>query len=459
MLRKYWTNSEISHSSLLTKPSEWLLNLLIIFSAVSFISMWVVGQYLQISLVDIMSFHASDPTWVPDGSAMNPVVGVHYFGDYVLGRAWSIHPDPYHLRLPAYPPLSLLLFKPFALLPYTAGVILYFLVSINVFMGAIFAWLSHLPFYVRLISSTLLTIASYPSLVALDRGNQVYLMFALLAWGFVFWKWKRFVLAGIVIGIAIGLKFYLLPILLPLLIMRANKIVVAAGVVSVFGSLLLWQAYPGGALYNLNKFFEEAFSSSNASGSGSSHWQMAQNTLSSAFLQLGSIFNGPSDTLATYDSSTILRLTPLILWLATTVLSSFQKKIPLAVTLTATLSISQHISSNGPYSGLWAVVAGMFLLTSDISIDSSGTTLKSEKSVRLGTWLKGMAIATVLANLIIIPNFTYDIILNQDTGWKILATQTLGASFLVLFELAILFVSVVEFRNKKVQVESLKVPA
>lgn len=451
MLNRFWTNSEIVHGKSLTKPSEWLLNLLILFSTISFVSMWVVGQYLQISLVDLMSFNASDPSWVPEGSEMNPAVGVHYFGDYVLGRAWSIHPDPYHVMLPAYPPISLLLFKPFALLPYTAGLVAYFIVSIAVFVGAIFAWLSHLPVYVRLISSGLLAIASFPSLVALDRGNQVYLMFGLVAWGFVFWKWKRFVLAGVVIGIAIGLKFYLLPILLPLLILGAKKIVFVAGGVSFVGSMLLWQTYPGGAVYNLNKFLEEAFSPTNSSGSGTSHWQMDQNSLSSGFLQLGSTILGPSEALTSYDSTALLRLAPLILWLFTSVIASLQKQIPLAVSLTVTLSISQHLSSNGIYSGLWAVVAGMLLLTSDLSTNSREDSGKSRSSIKLCIWLKALAIAAVIANLVIIPSFAYKIVLNQETGWMILATQTLGPILLIIFEIAVIIVSVLLLKVKQNQ--------
>ena len=451
MLNRFWTNSEIFHGKSLTKPSEWLLNLLILFSTISFVSMWIVGQYLQISLVDLMSFNASDPSWVPEGSEMNPAVGVHYFGDYVLGRAWSIHPDPYHVMLPAYPPISLLLFKPFALLPYTAGLVAYFIVSIAVFVGAIFAWLSHLPVYVRMISSGLLAIASFPSLVALDRGNQVYLMFGLVAWGFVFWKWKKFVLAGVVIGIAIGLKFYLLPILLPLLILGAKKIVFVAGGVSFVGSMLLWQTYPGGAVYNLNKSFQLAFSPTNPTGSGTPQFQIEQTTLSSAIIQIGSLANGALQTFDSYDTSTLLRLLPLILWLLTSVVSSLQKQIPLAVSLTVVLSISQHLSSNGIYSGLWAVVAGMVLLTSDLSITSRNDSNLSSKSKKLRTWLKSLAMGTVLMNLIILPNFSYKIDLDQETGWTLMLTQTLGPISLTVFEVAVMFISVLLIQDNKSQ--------
>jgi hypothetical protein len=425
--------------------------LLILFSAFSFVSMWIVGQYFQISLVDLMSFNAYDPSWVPEGSEMYPAVGVHYFGDYVLGRAWSIHPDPYHVQLPAYPPISLLLFKPFALLPYYTGLVAYFIVSIAVFVGAIFAWLSHLPIYVRLIASSLLAIASFPSLVALDRGNQIYLMFGLVAWGFVFWKWKKFIAAGVLIGIAIGLKFYLLPILLPLFLLGAKRIALVAGVVSFVGSMLLWQFYPGGAIYNLSKFLEEAFSPTNSSGSGTAQWQIDQNSVSSGFLQLGSAILSPAEAFTSYESIAPLRLAPLILWLIASVIASLQKQIPLAVSLTVTLSISQHLSSNGIYSGLWAVVAGMLLLTSDLSINSRDVSDNTKSSIKLCRWLKALAIAAVLANLVIIPSFFYKIVLNQETGWTVLVTQTLGPILLIIFEIAVIFISALLLKGKQFQ--------
>jgi hypothetical protein len=347
--------------------------------------------------------------------------------------------------LPAYPPISLLLFKPFALLPYAFGVLAYFVVSIGVFASAIFCWLSHLPIYLRLISVNVFAIASFPALVALDRGNQIYLMFGLVAWGFLLWRHKKFVLAGVVIGLAIGFKFYLMPILLPLLILGARKIVIVAGSVSVIGSLALWHFYPGGAFYNVQKFFTEAFSPINAAGSGAATFHVAQNTVASAFLQIGSTTIGAPQTFGVYTESMLIRTLPLILWLIASVVVCLQRQIPLVVSLTLVLSISQHISANAFYSGLWAAAAGMLLMTSDLSLRT-----KSEipRSIKYDTLLIGAAVLTVVTNLIIVPFFDYQIVLEGVTSWTILSTKTLGAVVLILFELLVIAVALILFRDR-----------
>jgi hypothetical protein len=66
-------------------------------------------------------------------------------------------------------------------------------------------------------------------------------------------------------------------------------------------------------------------------------------------------------------------------------------------------------------------------------------------------WLKALAIATVLSNLVIIPSFGYKIVLNQETGWTVLATQTLGPILLIIFEIAVIIVSVLLLKGKQTQ--------
>ena len=447
------TNPKLAHSMGLTRISSLFLNSLIVLSMLSLLMMWVVGQYLQVSLVDLISFAAADQSWVPEGSLQQPAIGVHFFGDYVLGRAWSIHPDPYNLLMPAYPPISLLLFKPFALLPYQMGLVAYLIVSIVIFASAIFAWLNHLPSHVRLMSAGLLTMIVHPSIVSLDRGNQIYMMFGFVAWGFVLWKRERFIWSGILFGTAMALKFYLFPVLLPLLLIGARKIALTAFITGLGATTLLWQGYPGGFTYNIHKFFTEAFAVENAAGSGSIFFQIQQNTLSSGMLQISSFINSSTSPFSFYEQSSFLRSMPLALWLVAITIVSLQRQIPLVVKLSLALSISQHVSSNGSYSALWAVVAGMLLLTSDLHLKFPGVSTVEPEIKRLNAYLLIGLGLVVLANLITIP-LSFDLNFSESVVLQIPYFYTYGSFLLFAFELFAIVISVLmflrQFQNRRV---------
>jgi hypothetical protein len=444
MRKELLTNPRLAHSASLTRVSSLFLNAIIVLSMVSALMMWIVSQYQQVSLVDLISFQASDQSWVPDGSLQQPAVGVHFFGDYVLGRAWSIHPDPYNLVMPAYPPISLLLFKPFALMPYQVGLVTYFSVSIALFTSAIYAWLSHLPTYVRLMAAGLLAVFAHPSLVALDRGNQIYMMFGLVAWGFVLWKRGHFTSSGIAFGLAMGIKIYLFPVLLPFLLLGARKIALSALLTGLGLTAMLWQTYPGGLAYNVSKFLAYAFSPENAAGSGTTFFQIQQNTISSGLLQVASFFNNSDTPFDFYESTSIYRSLPLALWLLVVCLVSLQRNMPLVVRLSLAFSISQHISSNGSYSTLWLVIAAMLLLTSDLHfMPRSSSKIEIKESRLQDSLLVGLGVV-VLLNLVITP-LSFNVRFNPEAFLQIPVFYTYGAVSLLVFEIYAVLISLIMF--------------
>lgn len=122
-----------------------------------------------------VSFRPDDPSWVPPDYVANPIMGVHYFGDFELYRAWAQQANPYDLELSAaYLPVAHLIWSPIAALPERVGLALY-LVASTLVLGAGFAaisrggWRESKSNFITLF--LLFGILTVPTLVDFDRGN------------------------------------------------------------------------------------------------------------------------------------------------------------------------------------------------------------------------------------------------------------------------------------------------
>lgn len=134
---------------------------------------------------EIVSFFANDIPTLPS-SYQPQFVGVHTFGDYLLMRSILDEPSlatPSGFQTP-WPPMTYLLFSPLKLLPYFVGLGLFLMISLAALLWPILSasrrgnWSA----LESLAAALSIAVFSGPSIMALDRGNTVALLPALLFW-------------------------------------------------------------------------------------------------------------------------------------------------------------------------------------------------------------------------------------------------------------------------------------
>jgi hypothetical protein len=131
------------------------------------------------TLIERVSFTANDPSWMPRGPVVKPIMGQHYFGDLELLFGWARSSNPYDVGLNAqFLPIGKFFLLPFAFMNSKLGLFFYFILSIGLLY---FSWVKFIQQNQKI--STKLSKLEYfpifaftglfslPLLVDLDRGN------------------------------------------------------------------------------------------------------------------------------------------------------------------------------------------------------------------------------------------------------------------------------------------------
>ena len=183
---------------------------------------WVIEFYFGHAVIENLSFHSSDYSYVPFDTSYTPALGVHYFGDFelVVGFGQS-HFSPYapDMLPQAYGPPVYVLGKVFGIFASWPGAVFLFLplATIMFFVG-VTKLLG--PSTNALLIATL-CILTGPVVMSLDRGNVEILLagcFAFFAYGHLSDRRWATVIA---LAFAIAMKPYV--VILLIVLVRARR--------------------------------------------------------------------------------------------------------------------------------------------------------------------------------------------------------------------------------------------
>jgi len=202
-----------------------------------------ITSYLGETWNNTISFVVADG-WCNIGAGQG--IGAHCFGDF--GLAFGHSANPYAAGDPsaANSPLTMLLFRALALLPYNIALFTYEASLLMSSVGVVIWGTRGASQLTRAVAIGLVGIGSLGVLVALDRGNHVILMLPLALWYIVSLKrehWMQATAALVLIG---SLKFW--GVLLVVGLLAKRQYLRAAGALAATAALIVlpMTAFPGG---------------------------------------------------------------------------------------------------------------------------------------------------------------------------------------------------------------------
>jgi hypothetical protein len=225
--------------------------------AVSLVWLWIEVFYRGVSANVQLSFKAWDPLYMPPDPTSTPVIGRHHFGDFQLQLTYarqlrnSISPYFNPILPEQYPPISQLLFVPLSYLSLRTSSVIYFALSIAVFIVPLWLLLAPRRVEYGIIFLMPVAVLSTGFISSLDRGNNVIIALGLIAWALWCWRHERWAWCGVLIVAAIGLKAYPAALLIVPLALRRYRFTLAVAASAAAVNLLAVAFYAGGFWRNL----------------------------------------------------------------------------------------------------------------------------------------------------------------------------------------------------------------
>lgn len=342
-----------------SRRGDWLILFVLLgLSAYVYLG-WILEHYFAISVLERLSYIVVDPSYVPPGQLQHEVLGAHYFGDWATLRGWTLYESPYLIDWPAYPPLSLLLNVPFAVLPYTFGAALYLLANLLLPIVSCWLLLSYLDIVKRLSAVLLFVVLTLPMILILDRGNNIGIVFGLF--GISLWGLRKtnswiFIVSA---TLSIGAKFYNGVWVVPLLARGSRRLIIKVLAITGVFSLLLFAYFPGSLVENILGFSHTPYT-----GALAAQYTLGSYTTFSLPMNVICLAQGPDAALNFFnDTNVLFRWLGLIVFMVTLAFASFKKFLPYYLLIPLTLASIQFIPTQGYYVIGWAMIAAPIFAT------------------------------------------------------------------------------------------------
>jgi hypothetical protein len=362
-LKKFGVSS--THEDKLHQPAKLLILLLLLGQTFYFFVSWIQIYWLNKPINMILTNLASDPPWMPLGQESLPIIGVHHFGDWALLRGWILSGDPYHQFLPAYPPISLLLAEPFTWFSNNTGFFLYIFTTVVVVTSAIYRILKSFDLYLRIQLTLLLGLFNAPTLLIFDRGNNIGLMFGILAWGLIFLQENKAFLSILCLGIGAGMKLYPILIFMPLYFWGFRKIALKSLFLALVVNLLLFARYPMGIIENAKIFYSEVLMGGYTSAIGVSP-EFVLNQIGPFSTQLALICqrSDQAEALSYFiNLPNFAKYIPILVWIINLSFIPLRDNDFVKLKFSLLLFSLQFLPLMPPYISIWSTFGAAFLLT------------------------------------------------------------------------------------------------
>ena len=245
-----------------------------------FVSALALAMSIKSLFPDWLSYSASEALSLsPNDGHCNPSsegIGVHCFGDFFYTLQYAISDNPWGGDINPYPPISLLLFKPFALLrvefPNTHVTLYLYLVLVILGVTAAAFFLKHKLKLQSLqkVILVVLVITSGPILYAIDRGSNQIFLFPLMVM-FVYNILKGKIQVGFLCGIIMtAIKPQMIILGLLFLVIRDFRILAKWLITNSLIFIFSFTLYSGSVLVNFRNYLNqlEAFQNYSQSPAG-----------------------------------------------------------------------------------------------------------------------------------------------------------------------------------------------
>jgi hypothetical protein len=137
------------------------------------------------------SFAYSDKPWTPQTYNPVPIIGKHYFGDYLLPVSYLHTPHPYSLSYPltvGVAPLALFILNCFDFFGEKSGFFLFEAVSLFIFGYSIYKGLRNKSRLINILITVIVVSFSLPIFIAIDRGNTILFSVGCAYYAYVYLK-------------------------------------------------------------------------------------------------------------------------------------------------------------------------------------------------------------------------------------------------------------------------------
>jgi hypothetical protein len=441
-------------------------SLLLMFNAfLALLHSWII-QYksptANSDLISRVSFRVEDPPWVPGISVSHePLLFLHYFGDWVSDRDYSVSPSPYTGEFPArLPPIGLLLLRSFSIFGLKGGYLIYLVACLLVWLFVIRKFLGNLGVTEKAIFLVFGILVTLPSIVAFDRGATYLLPWGLICLVLYYLTRDKIDFAIICSIIAFSLKLQLLPIVLILFFMYQKRqifnLILTTLLANVFAGYLMY----GSEIFSDVKGILKAilFFNSNASLG----YIYDGTSVASVFARNLVNFIGMERSDIWFKSNPLIVPIIGLVWIGIVGAIVLRNQVPVKLQLGLIFSISTlSLAASQRYGMIWASAA-MIMYFTDIKLDrlpklnqtskkykklsshgSDGKTLVSQKTSEYRVPLTELLYLITLS-IILMPTFKL-----YWNGWRPLPLfQDLYVVFMCLIALRLLI-----FSNKKFSIK------
>ena len=352
---------EQTTSSSWNRWGEWLTAVVAVGTTLGLAGAWAI-QYFRVDgnarLIERVTYIVEDRSWMPPGvSELEPLVGLHYFGDLAIILGYGEALTPYIIPgMPAqYPPVAIILFKLLGLFGPHAALILLILLSAILLPVAVWKLMGGLSTPRRLVTLVILIWLTMPMISALDRGGLQFVAVGCLGLSILLFTRNRTVLAIVFFVIAVSLKSYLLVFIIYPLLRGHRAFAVKALVTAIVINGVLFLAFPGRPTVSFGGFLTSTVFYS------TTEMVVDGNGLASLPLRFIEMTRGTDAALSFLASSSMWLTLLAVLWLAVVAWLASRREVPYWISMSLVLaSATMVVGAAYPYNYAWAALAAFY---------------------------------------------------------------------------------------------------
>ena len=184
-------------------------------------STYIAAAYLRKPIESFILYQAVDPGYTAPPFVNQPILGVHYFSDFLQIMSYATNVNGYSTNLDfpnMYGPVTVFLFKILSNFPYIISIMLITVITVAALTNLMWQQMWQQTWRTKVIFVVFFLLLSRPLMLTIDRGNIQGIVVALNLAALYYFYSEKYNLAKIFLIIAISLKFY--PVMLVLIFIR-----------------------------------------------------------------------------------------------------------------------------------------------------------------------------------------------------------------------------------------------
>ncbi len=344
------------------------LNLQIILTSGSFVSVWIIQFFLvsPLNLIERLSFKVIDPPWLPSNISAVPILGKHFFGDWQLDTVWAIDPNnPYisEVMPSRTPPLGLFLTSILGLPGIVVGWYLFTFLTFFLVYKFFKICTNGLNISQKLILAIFVFVFNAAIIVSLDRGSSHVLAFTCVGLSIYYFKVGNLRYATIYYLIATAFKPQFIVMLLILIGIQKTSRILWLLVAPIFINIMFMFAFYHPVRESFIGYLKGSSVFTTGGGDQNAAGLIADSVSIVGFIsRIIEAINGWGSSIEWIQANGVLFLMIALLWLLIVVLTLVYAKVSWRIRVVLVLSsMSLVLPSSGIYTLGWSFVAVLLI--------------------------------------------------------------------------------------------------